>query len=161
MHGRCWAAVGGALIVLALAAPRRPTSRLKATQGLSEFSLDFRGLNVTAVTIDGVAATFTRDGPNDKLIVTPAAGIDNGRTFHTVIAYNGVPEQVLDPDDSFEGWLRTTSSGAFVVNEPMGAMSFYPNNNHPRDKATYDFHLTAPTAYSTAGNGELASRVRV
>jgi hypothetical protein len=46
-----------------------------------------------------------------------------------------------------------------VVNEPMGAMSFYPNNNHPRDKATYDFHLTVPAAYSTAGNGELASKV--
>jgi aminopeptidase N len=142
----------------------RPDGRHHAEgdPGLSEFSLDLRGLNVTAVTIDGVAATFTRDVPNDKLIVTPAVGIDNGRTFHTVIAYNGVPEQVLDPDDSFEGWLRTmTSPGAFVVNEPMGAMSFYPNNNHPRDKATYDFHLTAPTAYSTAGNGELASRVRV
>jgi aminopeptidase N len=133
---------------------------LRATQGLSEFSLDFRGLNVSSITIDGVAATFTRDVPNDKLIVTPAAGIDDGRTFHAVIAYNGVPEQVLDPDDSFEGWLRTTSSpGAFVVNEPMGAMSWFPNNNHPRDKATYDFHLTAPTAFSTAGNGELASKV--
>ena len=133
---------------------------LRATQGLSEFSLDFRGLTVTSITIDGVAATFTRDVPNDKLIVTPAAGIDNGRTFHLVVAYNGIPEQVLDPDDSFEGWLRTTTSpGAFVVNEPMGAMSWFPNNNHPRDKATYDFHLTAPAAYSTAGNGELASKV--
>ncbi len=29
---------------------------LRATQNLSEFALDFRGLNVTAVTIDGVAA---------------------------------------------------------------------------------------------------------
>ena len=25
----------------------------------------------------------------------------------------------------------TTSPGAFVVNEPMGAMAWYPNNNHP------------------------------
>ena len=33
----------------------------QATQDLSEFSLDFRGLTVTGVTIDGVAATFTRD----------------------------------------------------------------------------------------------------
>src|SRR4051794_19860294 len=58
---------------------------LKATQNLSEFSLDFRGLTVTGVTIDGAAATFTRvDGdpaPNspdryrNKLVVTPAAGI--------------------------------------------------------------------------------------
>jgi aminopeptidase N len=133
---------------------------LKATQGLSEFSLDFRGLTVGSIEIDGVAAAFTRDVPTDKLIVTPAAGIDNGRTFHVVIAYSGVPEQILDPDGSWEGWLRTTSSpGAFVVNEPAGAMSFYPNNNTPADKATYDFHLTAPNDFSTAGNGELASKV--
>src|SRR3954468_21482200 len=33
---------------------------LQATQNLSEFSLDFRGLTVTGVTIDGAAATFTR-----------------------------------------------------------------------------------------------------
>jgi aminopeptidase N len=208
MHGRAWAAVGGALIALVLAAPASaqytPGSRtlndvylpklgnggydalhydltidydpvantvvstadltLTATQGLSELSLDFRGLNVSAVTIDGVAATFARDVENDKLIVTPAAGIDNGRTFHLVVAYNGVPEQVTDPDDSFEGWMRTLDSatrslGAVVMNEPMGAMAWYPNNNHPRDKATYDFHLTVPTAFSPIGNGELASKV--
>ncbi len=136
---------------------------LKATQGLSEFSLDFRGLNVSAVTIDGVAATFTRDEPNDKLIVTPASGIDNNRTFHVVVAYNGVPQRVIDPDGSSEGWIRTLDSatrslGTVVMNEPMGAMAIYPNNNHPRDKATYDFHLTAPVAYIPIGNGELASK---
>jgi aminopeptidase N len=207
MHGRCWAAVGGVLIALALAAPANaqfsPGARslndvylpnlgnggydaqhydltidydpvantviasadltLKATQGLSEFSLDFRGLNVSAVTIDGVAATFSRDVPNDKLIVTPAAGIPNGTTFHTVIAYNGVPELVVDPDNSIEGWIRTLDSatrslGAVVMNEPMGAMAWFPNNNHPRDKATYDFHLTAPADFIPIGNGELASK---
>jgi aminopeptidase N len=141
---------------------------LRATQALSEFSLDLRGLNVSSVTIDGVAATFTRDEDNavyrHKLIVTPAAGIANNRVFHVVVDYNGVAEQLLDPDESFEGWTRTTSGplesrGAFVVNEPMGAMTWFPNNNHPRDKATYDFHLTAPNAFSTAGNGELVSKV--
>src|SRR3712207_163532 len=32
----------------------------RATQNLSEFSLDFRGLNVTSVKIDGVDAAFRR-----------------------------------------------------------------------------------------------------
>ena len=36
---------------------------MRATQNLSQFALDFRGLNVTAVTIDGVAATSTRAKP--------------------------------------------------------------------------------------------------
>src|SRR3954462_14515372 len=32
-----------------------------ATQDLSEFSLDFRGLTVTSVTVNGAAATVARD----------------------------------------------------------------------------------------------------
>ena len=126
-----------------------------AKQDLSEFSYDLRGLTVTAVTVKGQPATFTREA--DKLIVTPAAGIDNGSTFDTVVAYNGVPEQVEDPDESLEGWLRTTD-GVFNVNEPMGAMAWFPNNNHPADKATYDFTITVPTGKTALGNGELVSK---
>ena len=135
---------------------------LRATQNLSEFALDFRGLNVTAVTIDGVAATFTRlngdpagaDRYRNKLIVTPAAGILNNRVFHVVVEYGGTPTAMEDPDESFEGWIRTTD-GSFVVNEPMGAMTWFPNNNHPADKATYDFHITVPATHTALGNGEL------
>jgi aminopeptidase N len=131
---------------------------LRATQALSEFSLDLhRNLNVTGVTIDGVAATVSRDA--DKLIVTPAAGIANNRVFHAVVAYSGTPVQITDPDDSFEGWVRITNGG-FVMNEPVGAMGWFPNNNHPRDKATYDFHLEVPdTTHTALGNGELVSKV--
>ena len=127
-----------------------------ATQNLSEFTLDFRGLTVTAVTVNGAAATVAREA--DKLVVTPATGIDSGATFTVVVAYNGIPERIQDPDQSFEGWLRAPD-GAFVVNEPMGAMSWFPNNNHPLDKALYDFHITVPTTHVALGNGELASKV--
>jgi aminopeptidase N len=137
---------------------------MRATQNLSEFALDFRALNVTAVTIDGVPATFTRENGDpaptspdryrNKLIVTPTAGIANNRVFHTVVEYSGTPTQVTDPDDSDEGWIRT-SDGSFVVNEPMGAMTWFPNNNHPADKATYDFHITVPATHTALGNGEL------
>jgi aminopeptidase N len=135
---------------------------IRATQNLSEFSLDLhRNLNVTGVTIDGVAATVSRDA--DKLVVTPAAGIVNNRVFHAVVAYSGTPVEVEDPDGSFEGWSPIFTSGvrtgAFVVNEPMGAMGWFPNNNHPTDKATYDFHLTVPDTHTALGNGELVSKV--
>src|SRR4051794_33729882 len=137
---------------------------MRATQNLSEFALDFRALNVTAVTIDGVPATFTRENGDpaptspdryrNKLIVTPAAGIANNRVFHVVVEYSGTPTQMTDPDDSDEGWIRT-SDGSFVVNEPMGAMTWFPDNNHPADKATYDFHITVPATHVALGNGEL------
>jgi hypothetical protein len=133
------------------------TARITAVakQDLSEFSYDLRGLTVTAVTVKGAPATFSRDA--DKLVVTPAAGIDTGTTFETVVDYEGMPERVLDPDDTLEGWLDT-SDGVFNVNEPMGAMSWFPNNNHPTDKATYDFTTTVPTGKTALGNGELVSK---
>jgi aminopeptidase N len=132
---------------------------LRATQNLSEFSLDLhRNLNVTGVTIDGVAATVSRPEGTDKLVVTPAAGIVNNRVFHAVVAYSGTPVQVIDPDGSSEGWARITSGG-FVVNQPMGAHGWFPNNNYPTDKALYDFHITAPSTHTALGNGELVSKV--
>jgi aminopeptidase N len=137
----------------------------RATQGLSEFSLDFVSYySVASVKVNGVDATWTRDDDmaayKQKLVITPAAGIPNGSTFDVVIAYSGTPQNFLDSDGSLEGFMRTTATlGSFTMNEPKGAMGWFPNNNHPRDKATFDFHLTAPNAYDAIGNGELASRV--
>ncbi len=34
-------------------------------------------------------------------------------------------------------------------------MAWFPNNNHPADKATYDFHITVPKTHTALGNGEL------
>ena len=125
---------------------------MKATQGLSEFSLDLRAYTVSEVTIDGVPATTAR--VDDKLVITPAAGIANGRTFVTVVKFVGAPLPVIDPDGSTEGWARI-ASGGFVVNEPYGAMGWLPSNNHPADKATYDYHVTVPATHVSIANGEL------
>ncbi|WP_051324831.1 M1 family metallopeptidase [Candidatus Solirubrobacter pratensis] len=126
-----------------------------AKQNLSELSLDFRGMTVTAVTVDGAPAAFAREG--DKLVIRPAAGIANNAAFDVDVAYTGMPQEVEDPDESLEGWLRTPD-GAFVVNEPMGAMAWFPNNDHPLDKATYDVSITVPSAKTALSNGELVSR---
>ncbi len=53
---------------------------IRATQGLSEFSLDLRGFPGATALIDGVAAGVTREP--DKLIVTPTFGIETDRVFH-------------------------------------------------------------------------------
>src|SRR5687767_4283519 len=60
---------------------------IRATQGLSEFSLDLRGFGDATVSIDGVAAGVVRAG--DKLIVTPTVGIASNRVFHAVVNYSG------------------------------------------------------------------------
>ena len=146
--------------------PRRP-------RGLSRFSLDFqRDLQIDSVKVDGVAAAkysradakpkFSSDpGVTQpaKLTITPTAGIPKGAQFTVEVAYQGEPEAIVDADGSLDGWIQACSSpgncdGAITVNEPIGAQSWYPSNNHPSDKATFELHTTAPTAYTAIGGGQ-------
>lgn len=140
-----------------------------ATQALSQLSLDLEGLTVGAVRVNGTAAAFAREVPAacsapvppgpcaaTKLVITPAAAIPGGSTFTIAVDYTGDPQRHTDPDDSNEGWVDT-ADGAFVVNEPVGAMTWMPVNNHPLDKATYDYEITVPTGKSGIGNGELVA----
>jgi aminopeptidase N len=106
------------------------------------------------VLVDGQAASF-RQQPG-KLIVTPPQGIPAATTFETTVAYASPITAYTDPDGSSEGWVPT-SDGAFVVNEPVGTMSWFPNNNVPTDKATYDLRITVPGSLEVLGNGRLAS----
>ena len=150
-----------------------------ATQNLSEFSLDFQDdLPIDAVKVNGAAATFSRVGPSEplgdpsvatqpmKLVVDPAAGILNGADFTVEVDYHGEPQVFTDPDDSSEGWIPAcyplaapqTCDGAFVVNEPMGAQSWFPSNNYPSDKATFETLITVPAAKTALGVGELAAK---
>ena len=66
------------------------------------------------------------------------------------VEYAGAPEPVVDPDESIEGWMPT-DDGAFVVNEPQGAPGWFPVNDTPRDKATYDIEITVPRDHSAIG----------
>ncbi len=138
------------------------TMTATATQDLSRFSLDLQGFTVTSVTVGGQPATFARfdggTGPYDahKLRVTPATPIASGAPFTVTVAYSGTPPEVTDPDGSAEGFLPT-SDGAFVVGEPMGSMGWFPNNNHPSDKASLRLSMTVPTLIDVVGNGVLLS----
>jgi len=151
------------------------TMTATATQNLSRFSLDFQPLTVDSVTVNGAAATFTQDGPDvplgdpqavtqpKKLSITPASGIPAGTEFTVRIAYRGHPQVFIDPDESYEGWIpdcidtANTCNSVFVVGEPMGAQAWFPSNNHPSDKATFDTELTIADGEQAFGVGELVS----
>jgi aminopeptidase N len=126
----------------------------RATQDLSRFDLDLRGFSIPRLLVNGAPATFTRDG--QELVITPAAGIPNGSTFTVTLDYVGQPSVVTDPDNSIEGWVPT-DDGAFVVGEPQGSPGWYPANDNPRDKATYDFAVTVRDGLTVMSNGILVS----
>ena len=70
------------------------------------------------------------------------------------VVYSGQPQPITDPDESIEGWVPT-DDGAFVVNEPQGSPGWYPVNDTPRDKATFDFTISVPAGREVIANGEL------
>jgi aminopeptidase N len=125
-----------------------------ATASLSRFDLDLRGFDISRLTVNGVPATFARDG--QELIVTPRFGLRAGQPFVVRVQYAGQPATVIDPDGSSDGWILTTD-GAFVANEPQGSPGWYPSNDNPRDKATYDIAITVPEGITAIGNGRLLS----
>jgi aminopeptidase N len=130
------------------------TIRATATQNLSSFDLDLRGFEIPRLTVDGKPAPFSRDG--QELIVDPAGGIKAGSQFTVAVDYRGEPSVVTDPDQSIEGWVPT-DDGAFVVGEPQGSPAWYPVNDNPRDKATFDFSVTVPEGLTVMANGVLVS----
>jgi aminopeptidase N len=157
----------------------KTTITARATQNLSKFSLDFqKELAISRVTVNGRRAKISRVNATPdlsplpdvtqpaKLIVKPKAGIKNGRGFTVTVSYRGVPPVMTDADETFEGWVPACHTvgfvapcdGAFVVNEPNGAQTWYPSNNHPSDKATFDTSITVPNASTALGVGELASK---
>jgi aminopeptidase N len=132
------------------------TIRARATQRLTSFHLDLHGLRVDAVRVDRSLAGFRRRG--DELVITPQRPIPRGDRFSVNVVYGGVPRTYIDADGSPEGWVPT-SDGAVVVNEPVGAMTVMPVDNHPSDKATWDIRMNLPRRLVGVSNGRLVSSV--
>ncbi|MDX5568571.1 M1 family metallopeptidase [Streptomyces sp. ID05-04B] len=127
----------------------------RATQRLTRFDLDFQGLNVTGLTVDHVKAAHRRQG--QELVVTPRHALRKGERFQVTVSYHGTPGPVTDPDGSLDGWIPT-DDGAFVAGEPQGAMTWFPANNHPLDKSSYDFTITVPAGRAAVANGVLVGQ---
>lgn len=120
----------------------------RATQGLSSFNLDLQGLEVRSISVNGRAATWSREG--NELTVTPGRCVEEGRRFVTIVTYDGVPETLEDGS----GFIHT-DDGALVVGEPDVAATWFPVNDHPSDKAAYLFNVTVPEGLEAVANGVL------
>ena len=131
----------------------------EATQDLSRFDLDLQQLEVSSVTVDRHAASFTRDG--QELQITPHNGLHEGRTFVTTVRYGGVPQTVVGSPIVFGspyGFLHT-DDGAFMGDEPNVASTWFPVSDHPQDKSSYTFRVTVPKGLGVVANGELKYQV--
>jgi len=130
--------------------------RAVAKTSLSSFRLDFVGMTIDSIKVDGKPARWRRT--DEHLIITPRKPLAKGR-FVTTVAYSGTPSDFTDADGSKEGWVRTVD-GAIALGEPVGTMTWIPSNNTPADKARYTFRIDVPNTVQATANGNLVSRER-
>lgn len=123
----------------------------RATQDLSQFDLDLHGLVVDQVTVDDSPATSVRFV--DELVITPDAQVRSGSMFTTTVDYHGSPAAFDDNPELLNlGWT-VADQDSFVLSEPRGAFTFMPSSDHPSDKATFHFTITAPSQLAVIANG--------
>lgn len=130
------------------------TITAQATMNLSRFNLDFVGLQIDSVTVDGTDATWTREQQHE-LVVTPPQALLLNSTFVVRVTYAGVPKRFTD---LVPGGVVRTDDGALFIGEPEAAAAWFPVNDHPKDKATYRIDLTVPDRLKAISNGRLLGR---
>lgn len=117
----------------------------RATQDLSRFNLDLRGLKVGQVRVDNRPAKFRHKGK--ELVITPGDALAKGSKFTVSVRYGGKPGGKTDPLIGRTGWMRSKSGGAYVLGEPQSASFWYPVNETPRDKAKFKITARVPKGW--------------
>jgi aminopeptidase N len=134
------------------------TARLRFDAGVREVALDLtaaaagKGMTVSAVAMDGAPAQFSHQ--NNRIRVALPAPSAAGAEHAFTVRYSGVPAGGLRLIDNVHG-ERT----AFSENWPNNARHWLPMIDHPYDKATGEFVVTAPSHYQVVANGLLVEEV--
>jgi aminopeptidase N len=129
------------------------TIEARTTQDLSSFDLDFL-LDVSEVRVNGARAAFATSGQHE-LVITPKTPLAKGTPITVVVRYSGVPS--TKSAYGFTTWHRTPD-GAVAADEPESAWWWFPSNDHPLDKATYDVSVAVPDGTQAISNGTLRSK---
>jgi aminopeptidase N len=129
-------------------------------EGVTQVTLDLasisegRGMSVTAVTSGGPGVPYKHE--SDRLTIALASPPKAGERRRFTVQYHGVPKDFgraaaglsIRPDKYGE---RTF----FSLNWPDRARQWLPIIDHPSDKATSEFIVTAPAKYQVVANGLL------
>lgn len=111
-------------------------------------SLDGKGMTVRTVHHNGQPLRYTHTG--DVLLITLPAPSRAGQHMTVVVGYGGIPASGFKIAPNKYG-DRTF----FSDNWPNRARHWLPAVDHPYDKATCEFIVTAPARYQVASNGLL------
>lgn len=124
----------------------------RSTQELSSFNLDFL-LPVKSVRVNNFVAGTSTTTPGE-VTVTPPKPIGKNQNLTIVVQYEGKPSAAKDAAGAT--YWKKTPDGALAVDEPHIAKWWFPSNDHPTDKATYDVSVVVPQGVEALSNGTFA-----
>jgi aminopeptidase N len=131
----------------------------RVTRAESAISLDLEpALHVSSVSLAGRSVSYTH--PGHKLRVTTGALGKNSR--HTVVIhYAGKARPTAAPTTRNDipdlGWTVQPDGETWTMQEPFGAFTWYPVNDQPSDKASYDITAHVKRSWRAVSNGRLIS----
>ncbi|MEV7605606.1 M1 family metallopeptidase [Paenarthrobacter sp. NPDC089322] len=135
----------------------RAVLRCTALESVGRLVLDLVGLRASKIQLDGKKPQkFSHRA--EHLVVTPAVPLKADQQFVLDIRYDGNPQprRGLWGD---VGW-EELNDGVLVAGQPNGAASWFPCNDHPRNKSTFLISVTTDDNYRPVCNGRLVSRTR-
>ncbi|OLF04538.1 hypothetical protein BLA60_40315 [Actinophytocola xinjiangensis] len=124
------------------------TIRATTTQRLSRFNLDFL-LTPSSVRVNGAPAGFV-SSDDGELVVTPARTLGAGRPMTVTVTYRDHPDRYQRYGE--DPW-RPDGDAILIARQPHMAPWWYPSNDHPSDKATYDIAMTVPDGLEVVSTG--------
>ena len=121
-------------------------------QALTEFTLDFvaadstgQGMLITKLLENNIPIQYTHH--QNKLTIVPSK-VTKDSIYTYTIHYKGIPKDGLIISNNLHG-DRTF----FGDNWPNRAQNWFPCVDHPSDKATIEYFITAPNHYQVIANG--------
>ncbi len=124
----------------------------EATQELDAFNLDFLGMEISNVSVNGADATFCRDDAGELTII-PDRPLAEGESFTTSVSYHGTP-LTFAPNVYAWGWYKDADTIATSGSSSDPAF-LYPNNEHWSDPAQYTIRIIVPEGYQASTVGVL------
>ena len=107
-----------------------------------------KGMVVESVSYNNTNASFSHK--NDALIIQLSGRVSKDSTITFIIQYHGIPAGGLKI-----GPTKYGDRSFFNENWPNNARHWLPAIDHPYDKATSEFKVTAPSKYKVVSNGLL------
>jgi aminopeptidase N len=119
------------------------------SDAVSEIRLDLAGPTVDSVTEGGHTLAFRQEPA--RLVVDLGRACDRGVIVRLSVGYHGKPDgTALRPGPNAHG-----RPVLFADNWPEGARRWIPTVDHPSDKATVDFVVTAADRFDVVAPGRL------